>query len=203
MISGYTLLCFALIFKTSKHYNYYLNSEKKESPPRNSFIRSYGSILSISSLLILQVSILSAWLSSGGINLQDNIINDRRFIISYTCEYSQQLPAYLSIEVITIVLICFGIIYFLVRTWVEEVIKSVPELKWIMLTTNNLILAFIFILPLTVTIQNDDDVCSIYSTIVLITTVGTVSALVLPQISCKKNNIASTEQQEQSYTLLH
>jgi len=135
------------------------------------------------------------WLVSGEIKLHEEVIDERRFIKSYTCDYSQQLLTYLSMEIPIIELVCFVLIYFLGRTWKDNVI-TVPALKWIMLTTNNLILAFIFIIPLTITIQNDDDVCSIYSTTILLTTTGTVLALVLPQFllsqipfcCCKKNN---------------
>jgi len=143
-------------------------------------------------LIIIQVITFTLWNVIGEFKLNKTVIDARRFIISYTCGYG---PVYifLIIEIIAMELICSVSIYFLRLTW-QKLVTSVPELKWNILAANNFFLGLILLIPLTAMIvQNDDDVCAVYSTTILFTTVGTVLALVWHQFkisafSCFKSN---------------
>jgi len=118
-------------------------------------------------------------------------LNERRFVYTYTCN-SNLLYLWLLLEIIFFITVTILLIIMLYYNWKAMVTKA-KDLKWILLSMNNLILGFALILPLTNTIQNDDDVCSIYTITVMFTTAGNVLALVLPEfpklqipLCCKK-----------------
>jgi len=199
--SGYSLLYCAITFRTAQLYNLYRKNKlankpdmykkqkKSDSSDVNTgplgFVRTvYYNIsvvlklytITLFVLFIMQVTIISTWMNSDNYTHHYTIINERRFVYAYTCN-SNYLFRWIAIEIALFTIINLVLVRLLYKTFEMHVEKH-KDLKWILLSMNNLILGFVIIVPLTNIIQNDDDVYAIYTITISFTTVGTVLALI-------------------------
>jgi len=193
--SGYSLLYCAITFRTAQIYELYREAILVDTDIRSNSkklcsimlfekdnrgpLKLY--IITLFTLLIAQVTILTTWMNYDSYTSHYFAINTRRFVYAYTCN-SNYLPYWIAIEIALFVIINLIIIRLLYYTFEKQVEKH-KDLKWILLSMNNLILGFIIVIPLTNIIQNDNDVYAIYSITISFTTIGTVLALVFSPIT--------------------